>query len=280
MVRNFCPTGVTPVAGAVSDAAQSSEKRHQHHFQNMRYLLLFMFCVGLFVVGKRAFHFSGNGLHFGPGTRGTGPVVVENRSVTGFRAVNMQVSGEVEVSVSDSFRVEVHAQGNLLPLLKTEVKDGALQIYFDESVSYSEDLKVRVSGPAFDGLSVGGSGSIRMLTPISAEKMHLDVAGSGDVYVPQATFQSATCSIAGSGGIHLGGSANELRSEIAGSGDVKAKDLTVNNLSVGISGSGSVTANVVQTLKADISGSGDVRYTGQPTVEAKVSGSGSVKRAN
>lgn len=237
-----------------------------------------MFCVGLFVVGKRAFHFSGNGFSFGPGTRGTGPAVMETRPINDFHAINMQIAGDVEVSVSETFSVEVNAQSNLLPLLKTEVKDGTLQIYFEESVSYSEDLKVRISGPAFDGLLVGGSGTIRVLTPLNSEKMKLDVAGSGDIYLPQATLQSATCSIAGSGGIHLGGTANDLRSDIAGSGDVKAKDLTVNNLTVGISGSGSVTANVVQTLKADISGSGDVRYTGQPTVEANVSGSGSVKR--
>lgn len=237
-----------------------------------------MLFVGLFVVGKRAFHFSGNGLHFGPGTAGKGPVVSETRPIRDFHGINMQIAGDVEVSVAEQFSVEVNAQGNLLPLLKTEVKDGVLQIYFEESVSYSEDLKVRVSAPAFDELAIGGSGTLRVLTPLTAEKMGLSVAGSGDIYLPQAALQSAACSIAGSGVIHLGGTANDLKSDIAGSGDVKAKDLTVNNLTAGISGSGSVTANVVQTLKADISGSGDVRYSGQPTVEANVSGSGSVKR--
>ena len=237
-----------------------------------------MLFVGLFVIGKQAFHFSGNGFHFGTGTRGEGPMVTENRPVTGFHAVNMQISGDVEVSVSETFMVEVQAQGNLLPLLKTEVKDGSLQIYFDKSVSYSEDLKIRISGPSFDGLAVGGSGTIRVITPLSSEKMDLDVAGSGDIYLPQATLQSASSSIAGSGTIHLGGTANELKSNIAGSGDIKAKDLTVNNLNVNISGSGSVTANVIQALKASIAGSGDVHYTGQPTVDADISGSGSVKR--
>ena len=237
-----------------------------------------MLFVGLFVIGKQAFHFSGNGFHFGPGTRGEGPVVTETRPITGFHAVNMQVSGDVEVSVSETFLVEVQGQGNLLPLLKTEVKDGTLQIYFDQSVSYSEPLKVRISGPSFDGLAIGGSGSIRVLTPLASEKMELDVAGSGDIYLLQANLQSTSCAIAGSGTIHLGGTANDLKSDIAGSGDIKAKDLTVNNLEVGISGSGSVTANVIQTLKADIAGSGGVRYTGQPTVDADISGSGSVKR--
>ena len=40
----------------------------------MRYLLIFMFLVGIFVVGKRSFNFS-----FG-GTKGTGPMKTETRS--------------------------------------------------------------------------------------------------------------------------------------------------------------------------------------------------------
>lgn len=242
----------------------------------MRYLLIFMFCVALFVVGKRSCHISG--AHWGLGTRGEGPAKTETRAVSGFHGVDLQISGDVEVSVAEQFSVEVQAQENLLPLLKTEVENGTLRIYFSESVSYSNDVKVKISGPAFDRFSIGGSGSLRVLTPITSDKMDLGIAGSGDIYLPQATLQSAECSIAGSGSINLGGTANLIKSDIAGSGDIKAKDLTVNNLEAEIAGSGSVTANVMQTLKADISGSGDVFYTGQPAVNAHVSGSGSVKK--
>jgi len=244
----------------------------------MRYLLFFMFCVGIFVVSKRSCHLSNGGWRFGSGVRGKGAAQTEKRAVTGFHAVDLEIAGDVEVSIAAEFSVEVQVQENLLPLLKTEVEDGALRIYFSENVSYSEGVKIRVSGPSFDGLSVGGSGMIRMLTPAMAEKMKMDVSGSGDIYLEQATLQSASCAIAGSGTIHLGGTANSVKIDISGSGDIKAKDLTVNDLDVDIAGSGSVTANVVQHLKADISGSGDVFYGGQPVVEANVSGSGSVKK--
>ncbi len=244
----------------------------------MRYLLFFMLMVGLFVVGKEFFHIGFNGLSFGPGIKGEGPVQTETRSVGDFHAIEMSIAGDVEVSEGETYFVEVQAQGNLLPVLKTEVEDGALKIYFKENVSYSEGVKVRVSAPAFDGFSIGGSGTIRAMTPIRADKMKLEIAGSGDIYIEQGEFGSLSTAIAGSGGINLGGKANSLESDIAGSGDVKAKNLTVNELDVEISGSGSVTCDVTQTLKASIAGSGDVFYSGQPTVEANVSGSGSVKK--
>ena len=244
----------------------------------MRYLLIFMLFVGLFVVGKRACHFNPNGFVFGVGIRGEGPAKTEIRSVSNFHAIELGVSGDVEVSVAETFFVEVQAQENLLLVLKTEVDNGTLKIYFSENVSYSDNLKIRVSAPAFDAFSIGGSGTVRVVTPIQSDKMKLEIGGSGDIYLMQGEFGSVKTSIAGSGGIELGGKANSMESEIAGSGDVKAKALTANELKVSIAGSGSVTCDVVQTLKAEIAGSGDVFYTGAPTVDADVNGSGKVKK--
>jgi len=240
----------------------------------MRYLLIFMLLVGIFMFGTRNCHFNFPGI----GRKGEGPVKTETRDVTGFHGVKSSIAGDIEVSVAETYFVEVQAQENLLPILKTEVEDGGLKIYFSENVSHSEGLKIRVSAPAFDQFSIGGSGTIRVLTPLQADNMKLEIAGSGDIFLPQGTLGTVKTSIAGSGGIELGGTANSMKSEIAGSGDVKAKALTVNELEVEISGSGSVTCDVRNALKASIAGSGDVYYSGQPTVEANVSGSGSVKK--
>ena len=240
----------------------------------MRYLLIFMLLVGLFTFGSRIFHFGS----FGFGVSGTGPTRTETRTASDFHAIECNIAGDVEVTVSDNFSVEVQAQENILPILKTEVENGTLKIYFSENVSQSEGLKVRVSAPAFDQFSLGGSGTIKTTNAIRAEKMEMNVAGSGDIVVLQAEFGTATASIAGSGSIELGGKANSLETDIAGSGDIKAKQLTANSLDVEISGSGSVTCDVVNNLKASIAGSGDVFYSGQPAVESNVSGSGTVKK--
>lgn len=238
----------------------------------MRYLLIFMFLVGIFVVGKRSFNFS-----FG-GTKGTGPMKTETRSARDFHAVELDLSGDVELRIAEQYSVEVQAQENLLPLLKTEVDNGRLRIYFSENVSRSEDIKIQISGPAFDGLSVAGSGKITVLTPIQSERMNLSLSGSGDLIIAQATFGSLECSISGSGGVELGGTANATQVDISGSGDVQAKQLSSNEMRARIAGSGSVTAHVVQVLKADIAGSGDIFYSGEPSVESNIAGSGTVKK--
>jgi len=241
----------------------------------MRNLLIFMFLVAVFVLGNR----SCNGLHFGfGGVSGKGPVQTETRTVRDFHAIDLDISGDVEVTIGENYAVEVSAQQNLLPLLKTELKDGALRIFCDDNINTSEGIKIRVTAPAFDKLSVGGSGTVRVLNALNTEKMDMSIGGSGDIYAPQSDFGSLSISIDGSGTVELGGKANKMKADISGSGDVKAKNLTVNALKVNISGSGTVTADVTTDLNATIAGSGDVFYSGTPSVESNVSGSGSVKK--
>lgn len=241
----------------------------------MRNLLIFMLLVAVFVLGKRSCHF--NNFGFG-GVSGSGPVQTETRSISGFHAIDLDISGDVEVTIGDQFSVEISAQQNLLPLLKTSLKDGALRIYADDNFNSSESIKIRVTAPAFDQFSVGGSGTLRVLNALHAEKMELNIAGSGDIFCLQADFGTLATNIAGSGSIELGGKANDMKSDISGSGDVKAKTLTANSLVVEIAGSGTVTADVMTNLRADISGSGDVFYSGSPSVDTNISGSGSVKK--
>lgn len=243
----------------------------------MRNLLIFLALVGIFVVGKRSCHAFSFGFP-GSGIEGSGAVKTEPRSVSDFHAIDLSLAGDVEFSVADHYSVEVQAQENLLPILKTEVENGKLKIYFSENVRQSEGIKIRVSAPSFDALDLAGSGSMRAMTAVKSSKMDMDVSGSGNVYISQGEFGDMNCDISGSGGIELGGTANSLDVDVSGSGEVNAKELTANSLKAEVAGSGTISCHVVQTLKADIAGSGEVFYSGNPTVEADVSGSGKVRR--
>jgi len=242
----------------------------------MRNLLIFMFLVAVFVLGKRSC--DGNHFSFGGGVKGNGPVQTETRSVRDFHAIDLDIAGDVEVTIGENYSVEVSAQQNLLPLLKTELVDGALRISCDDNIKTSEGIKVKVTAPAFDKFSVGGSGTVRVMHAFNVEKMEMNIGGSGEIYAPQSEFGSLSISIGGSGTVELGGKANNMKADVSGSGDVKAKNMTINSLKVNIAGSGSVTADVTTDLDANIAGSGDVFYSGTPSVESSVSGSGSVKK--
>lgn len=243
----------------------------------MRYLILFMLFAGLFVFGSRS---CGNGWNFGfGGIRGEGPVKTESRSVGNFHAIEAQLAGTIEVKIAEAYSVEVQAQGNLLPVIKTEVEDGVLRIYTKENIQSSENLVIRVAAPNFDALSLAGSGDMKVFGTLNGEKLKLSIAGSGEIDVPTASVDQLSCEIAGSGDIKVSGRSQSAKYHIAGSGDIHALQLVADTGEAEIAGSGTIHCQMNQRLKASIAGSGDVYYAGSPQVDTDISGSGSVKRA-
>lgn len=243
----------------------------------MRNLLIFMLLVAIFVVGKK-----GCSMHWNlfANVRGEGPVQTETRTAEGFHGIDMSLAGTVEATVSEQYSVEVSAQGNLLPHLKTEVSDGVLKIYFDENVSTSEPVTIRVSAPAYDAFSLSGSGKINLNSPLKNERLNLDISGAGDLVMPQIDIRETKIDISGSGTVEIGGTGNKVEAHVSGSGDVRGQNFTVAVCDVNVSGSGTLRCDVSQTLDAHVSGSGNVFYTGNPEVKSDVSGSGEVKKAN
>jgi hypothetical protein len=236
-----------------------------------------MLAVGIFVLGRQ------NGCNFsfpGTGVKGSGPVTSETRSLESFHAVKLQLAGDVEIVRGDRSEVTVEAQENLLPILKTTVENGTLKLHFDQNVSYSEDVKIRVVTPSLDELDLSSSGTMKVVSPWDGEKLRLQVSGSGDIEAPELNAASVEADINGSGTVSIGGKTGSLKADISGSGELFAENLRTQTADLDVSGSGTMKLHVDSLLKANISGSGEIFYSGEPTVNSKVSGSGEVQKVS
>lgn len=188
-------------------------------------------------------------------TVGTGEVAPEARDVGAFDAVVLETSGSVELTAGGRGAVEIEAQETILPLLTTEVVDGALRLGADGSFSTSRGITYRITTDELTAVTIAGSGD-------------MDVTGlDGDVF---------DATISGSGTVQADGAVAELVVTISGAGDFAGEDLAARRADVTVSGSGDAVVDVAEDLRARVSGSGDVRYTGQPAVDAVVTGSGDV----
>lgn len=88
-------------------------------------------------------------------------------------------------------------------------------------------------------------------------------------------------SVAGSGRLVVGGTAQEASYRVAGSGNVKAYDYKVEKVSASVSGSGKVEVSVTGHLEAHVSGSGNITYKGEGiSTDISKYGSGSIKKAD
>ena len=211
--------------------------------------------------------------------RGNGNLKTETRTVADFSSLSSHGPIDVKIAYGNSNTIEIEADENLLPLIKTNVEDGKLIIQPEKNMNLRSGSKmvVRVSMTKIKMLQLSGSGNIDGNGSFSAdEKTQIVISGSGNINLSSATFEDLSLGISGSGNIIVkGGSSNSVSISVSGSGNVDCSDIVAKNVEVKISGSGNAKVNANKKLVANISGSGNVFYKGSAAdVSTRVAGSG------
>jgi hypothetical protein len=209
--------------------------------------------------------------------RGSGNVVTETRTVSGFDKVSLTGSMELFLTQGEQESLEIEGEDNIIAVIETEVRGDTLHIGVKENTTTNptEPVRVYLTMTEIAGLEISGASSISAESIVS-DRLTLDVNGSGSVNIDSLSAASLVVDISGSGIVEVSGQAAEQVIIIGGSGEYQAADLESEVVDVNVSGAGETTVWVNQSLSAEISGSGSVDYYGSPTVSQNVSGSGEV----
>lgn len=210
---------------------------------------------------------------------GHGPVVNENRTVSGFTAINMRVPGDLYFVQDSIYKIEIEAQENIIREIETSTNGTELKIRVRDHVRLRarEDIRITVSAPSVTQLTVSGSGTIKVLQPYKPASAKLSVSGSGTITINQMETNNIDASVSGSGELFvMTGTASHEDVDISGSGRIDLLGVIVNTADTRISGSGSIKLYVNQQLTSKISGSGRVYYKGNPVIHTTITGSGKV----
>jgi hypothetical protein len=212
--------------------------------------------IGVILLLATACSIDGNGENT---IRGSGDLITETRSVTGFDEISVEGFGEVIVEVGPAESLTVEAEDNVIPYLITRVSGGTLKIGAEGDTSFRdvEQPVFRITMPELTGVSISGSGSVTA-TGIDTDSFDVSISGSGDV--------------------HPEGRVIDLSVSISGSGEFDGENLRSADAAVDISGSGSATVDAADTLDIEIGGSGNVTYLGDPAITQSIGGSGTVRR--
>jgi hypothetical protein len=191
-------------------------------------------------------------------TTGSGTMKTEKRDVPAFKALDISGGYEVEIVAQKEQSLEIEADDNLLPLIKTEVSDGVLTINNEKSFNTRNKLRLRISVPSFVGIFTSGA------TEIAASNL------KGDDFTVHAS---------GASKIQLSGEIYQLAVEISGAGDLDAKDLHARIVNIHSSGAANSNVYASEELHAQVSGAGNVNYYGDPkTVKEDTSGAGTISK--
>jgi Putative auto-transporter adhesin, head GIN domain len=208
-------------------------------------------------------------------------------NVDSYDEINITGSMDVDLVSGKEGEITVTAPSNILPYIKVESQNNALQIYTDQwknfgfYVQFGDSNRTLVTVPieTLNRIKLTGSGKLSSKNPIVTNQLIVNLLGSGDMNINVAVDKLES-NTSGSGDIRLGGKASDFLAQVFGSGDILARELEAQNVNAKISGSGDIKLWATQSLNAEIFGSGGILYKGNPVASnVKVSGSGEIKKS-
>ncbi len=196
-------------------------------------------------------------LSFNKKTKGSGNVATEVRNLSGFTGVDVSGVFQVEITAQKDFSVQVEADDNLLPLIKTEVSDGILHIKAERRISTENGLKIRISAPDIAKINASGVSRVSIAD------------------IDNAELSSYT---SGASKVTINGVTTKLSAEVNGASTLDAEGLRANIADVDASGASSASVFATAELRTEASGASKVRYAGNPAkTEKNASGASSIR---
>lgn len=209
--------------------------------------------------------------------------VRQDQQVRNFNGVAIGGSIKAIIKIGSEESIRFEGDQEAISKLKVEVKDGILSVKPDNKWNDwgkkfgNTKIVAYITAKRINSLTMGGSGSIEMESPVNTTELSTTIGGSGSI-TAKVSLKKLTSVIGGSGNIQIEGKTDEFNVTIGGSGSVKGKELSAEKVTARISGSGTVYVTANKNINAVISGSGTVHYSGNASVEKTVVGSGGVRK--
>lgn len=211
--------------------------------------------ANFFSFGKATGSFFNFSFNFG-GVKGSGNVVSEKRDIGGFSKVDVGGVYQVEIVAQKEYGIEIEADDNIVPLVRTEVRGDTLVIKGAKRFNTANRIVVRIAAPNIDLLDVSGA-SVVSVTNLANDKLVVDSSGASKIRVE--------------------GSTRHLNVNMSGASTLDAAGLKAELADVDASGASKIDLNVAEELRADLSGACKLSYSGNPkNVVKKTSGASSV----
>lgn len=212
--------------------------------------------------------------------KGSGNVITQTRTFSGFTGVDVSNAIELFVKQDSVFSTKVEADDNLQQYIIIEQDGSTLRIKQQNNTNLDATgkIKVYVTAPLFKSLDASGACYIKSENVLtSTDAIDMDVSGASNAEL-ELKAPKVSAEMTGASSLKLKGQTKDLYIEGAGASHAKCFELLSENANVDVAGASSAEIFASVKLKADASGASDVRYKGNMEVSQSTSGAGSVKK--
>src|SRR5688572_8835421 len=118
--------------------------------------------------------------HFGKGVQGSGVRNTEKRDLPAFKSIETNGAFAIRVTCQQAASFEIEGDDNLLPLVKTEVRNGVLRIYNDGSFTATQAIAVRMTVSDLEAISSTGASDIEVAN-VKNDQLSISWQGAGRI---------------------------------------------------------------------------------------------------
>ena len=201
----------------------------------------------------------------------------EMREITDARGVALGTSGTLYLTQDDENYILIEARSDVLPHIRTRVRNGILVIDLDSWRGFNAGRMVfHLHLDEIDHIETSSSGDIYCEEIVSGDIL-LRSSSSGGIEIGRLEADGIEAVLSSSGNISVRGSAEAQEVRVSSSGDYEAADLETAVTGARLSSSGGAVVWATKELNVEISSSGDLSYFGNPRIEdIEISSSGSI----
>ncbi len=208
----------------------------------------------------------------------------EVRDVKDYSAI--EVSGAIDLFLSQGTEegVAISASSDeIKQRIKTVVKNGTLQIYFDGKglnwkIWGNHKMKAYVTFKTLKRLEASGACNVKATSTIKVPDLKLELSGASD-FTGDLSVTNLWVDASGASNARISGNAEESKFTASGACNVKAYNLKTIMCKTDASGASNIQITVEKELNAEASGGSTVFFKGNGLIrDISTSGGASVKR--
>jgi hypothetical protein len=189
--------------------------------------------------------------------QGSGQRTTQKRDVGPFKTIETEGAFTIAVTCQKDPSLEVEGDDNVLEFITAEIRNDVLHLKSTKSYSMKEPVKVTITVPNLEALSVSGAGNID-IKGMDNDSFEIDSNGAPSITVAGRT--------------------KTVNIDTSGAGKIDTHNLRAARAVVESNGVSKVDIDVSEQLDVTVSGPSTVTYRGDPVVNKNVNGPGKVEK--
>jgi len=238
----------------------------------MKKIALFSLVILVFASGCREIA--------GRRVKGSGHIISENRTASGFNSIDVSGAIDVYVKQDSTTSVKVETDDNILEYVEVHTEGSTLEIYTEGNIRLrpSGKIKVYISNPQYKDLQVSGASSIRGENEItSSEALHVEISGESEGRL-ELNAPKVSVNLTGASNASIKGKTKDFEGGASGASEIRGFDLLTENADVDASGASSIEIYASVRIAGQASGASSVNYKGNAQANVEKSGASSVNK--